>query len=99
MAEELEFTSAKFPDANTDHVVCKKSNEEAPLKLIEFKSSDRSIEYIKNEIAKSVASECIKLLHSELLINNKPLQESDITILVDTHSNATNTTYVMGVWS
>ena len=88
MADELEFTSAKFPDANTDHVVCKSSNEEAPLKLIEFKSSDRSIEHIKNEIAKSVASECIKLLHSEFIIDDKPLQESDITILVDTHSNA-----------
>lgn len=88
MAEELEFTSAKFPDANTSPIVCKKSNEEAPLKLIEFKSSDLSIEYIKNEIANSVASECIKLLHSDLHINDKPLQEGDITILVDTHSNA-----------
>lgn len=88
ITEELQFTPAKFPDANTDHVVCKKSNEEAPLKLIEFKSSDRSIEHIKNEIAKSVAFECLKLLHSELHINDKPLQESDIKILVDTHKNA-----------
>lgn len=43
---------------------------------------------IKSEIAKSVATECVGLLQSDLKIDQKPVQANDITILVDTHRNA-----------
>ena len=84
---DVTFTPAFFPDQRTDITVLSKTSNVSPLTFIRFNEQKKPISEVRTELAHSVAFESIKLLHSDIEINQKPILPKDITVLVDTHNN------------
>ncbi|GAB5408815.1 MAG: exodeoxyribonuclease V subunit beta [Balneolaceae bacterium] len=90
LIENLPFKSALFPEGkDTSELLFKEEGRELnPLQFIEIEVEGLTADGVRKNITESTCTEILKLLSGDFKVNDLPIQESDIAVLVRTHYQA-----------
>ena len=90
LMDEVEFNPVNFPDSRDPEKAFLKKNSESvnPLQVLTLSPDSKLASDIRQAVSDSVASEVVELLSGEYQIDEQSIKPSDIAILVDSHSEA-----------